>query len=240
MPRDWDLFSLAAPTLLIYGLLLLARVQDEPHIARRVSGPVLALVLLNAPVFIVNNDKDLLTHRLETIGVRAFKTYRYGAEYILNVAIRMAEDKPDEQLERRLRLVDKIRPYKLPGEDVLFADLTFRLAELYVERSDFQRAKRYFLESYDAKPEDALIEFCLAQAHYNLGEYDESLRYSAPMADYLTDEPDIQEVAFLAAYAGGKLEDAAVYGARLLSLRPDDDEIRAMVDSVVVALDRKK
>jgi hypothetical protein len=240
MPRDWDLFSVAAPALLVYSLLLVARIQNEPNLVRRISGPILALAFLNFPIFIVNNNREFLTHRLESIGIRAFKTYRYGSVYIINVAAMMVEEDPHELLRRRLNILDKVRPHKLENDDHMYADLAYRVAELYLERSDYPLAKQYFLESYAAKPGDPLIKFSLAQAHYSLGEYDESLRYSTELAGSLGDQPTVREIAFLAAYAAGKMEDALEHGERYLSLRPDDNVIQEMLDSVKVAIDRRQ
>lgn len=232
MPRDWDLFSMAAPALLVYSVLLLAAVQDKAGLLRRITGSAAALILLGLPAFIVNNDKDLLTNRLEMVGLRTYETYFYGASYILNVAVSMSEDDPDEYLRRRIDVVEKARPYKLEADDDQFADLTFRLAELYVGQKDYTNAKKYLFEAFYEKPRDQGLRYCLAQVHYSLGEYLECLLFADELSKKLPDEPDIHELSFLAAYRAGETEKALVYGRRYLSLKPGPGVIKTLVDSL--------
>ncbi len=240
MPRDWDLFSMAAPALLVYSVLLLEKIQDRPGVRRRLVGPVLGLAVLGAPVFAVNHVPDMLTRRLEMLGLLTYKTYFYGASYILNVAVSMSAGDPDEYLRRRIDVVEKARAYKLDTDDVQFADLTYRLAELYVERSEYSTAKRYLYEAFYEKPQDAGLRYCLAQVHYNLGEYMEALLFADELSKKLIDEPDIQALAFLAAYEAGEFNRALVYGRRFLALRPNDADIKPMVDSLASVLEKSR
>ncbi|MCB0837721.1 MAG: hypothetical protein KDD99_13710, partial [Bacteroidetes bacterium] len=78
MMIDWDLFSIPAPILWVFVLLLYASIEktSSPHIS---LGAILALSLFSITSFWVNAHQTSLSRRYKFIGKREFKTYWIGS-----------------------------------------------------------------------------------------------------------------------------------------------------------------
>lgn len=123
LPMDWDLFALAGPVLLVLVLLKVRQNQDGSALAFRSLFSVIAISLLTIPFFWVNSNKQAYSERLESIGVRVFKTYYEWSGQQLDFALWLNRDDPKEYLARYEKLTRKLEPHALVGKDIQFAHL---------------------------------------------------------------------------------------------------------------------
>ncbi len=151
MPMDWDLFVFPAPILLVI-LLLLAQQVDHQPVSKRILLSCGGLALMALPVFAVNSLLKPLSYRMESVGIRVYKTYYAHAGAYLLYALQLIPDDPGLYLERKQQLIRKLEPWALPDNDQKYASLLtdngiyqFKYLEAYgPARQSFERSLYYF------------------------------------------------------------------------------------------------
>ncbi len=119
LPMDWDLFTLPFPIILVLILLIL---NDVNLLKRNIWVYALSLHLLSIPAFIVLTNKTMHSYRIESVGVRVYKTYYQHADSYLLYALQMLDDRELYSL-RKEQLLQKLKPFTRGNIDQNYAAL---------------------------------------------------------------------------------------------------------------------
>ncbi|MEZ5082264.1 MAG: hypothetical protein R2750_02240 [Bacteroidales bacterium] len=139
MQMDWDLFSMPGPVFLVFGLVLISRIEKE-KINPLLIGSCLSLVIMALPFFMVHASANPLSQRLESAGIRIFKTYYEWADQTIQFAFDIVEEDKATIRKRRQDVLNKLAPYAIAGKDYEYARILAREAE-QVLRVDKDYAK---------------------------------------------------------------------------------------------------
>ncbi len=174
MQFDWDLFSLPAPILLIFVLSLFAQFKDTALI-RRLIGPSLAIALWTMPIFPANVIKEPLSYRLESLGIRTFKSYWIRATAGIRFGINLLPEDKSIYQQRYIRAIEELRPYAIPGNDVEYAELLYSIAFHYLRNEkNYTKALRYAEAADSYEPNDYKILTYLIEANFSLKQFDKA------------------------------------------------------------------
>jgi len=177
MSTDWDLFSMPAPALLVFTLLLASQIPGE-KLVKDVGGAFLGLALLGVPVFIVNANENSLSQRLERKGVYDFKTYWKGASAPIIVGLNLEADSGKKELRARA-VIEELKPYAIIGKDTEYSAILCEMGLHYSEgNQDLTTALEYFKLGYKFDPWYRKNVYHLVLEHHNLRNFDEGFIYS--------------------------------------------------------------
>ncbi len=171
MPMDWDLFSLPAPLLLILVLTLVRQVKYSDLSRKTLLGCV-ALSLLCLPVFAVNSSVLPHSYRLESVGIRVYKTYyEHSGKYIL-YALSLIKNDPELYLNRKQNILNKLKKYAIPGNDIKYASLLMDNGIYFLRTShEFAKARDYFKQAHAYSPELKQNIVYLMEANFQLKDF---------------------------------------------------------------------
>ncbi|WP_299441838.1 hypothetical protein [uncultured Aquimarina sp.] len=150
LPIDWDLFSLPAPFLLAFTVILTAQLEEKiaPRSILYASG---ILVTLSLPIFIVHQSEKSVSKRLESVAVRMFDTYYEWTAQTVENAFSLDDEYRINRLERGEAFIKKLTPKAQKGID-------YEYCALLIDQG------RYFLRIQN-NPTKALALFSLAQEY---------------------------------------------------------------------------
>ncbi|WP_299441820.1 hypothetical protein [uncultured Aquimarina sp.] len=121
LPMDWDLYTQPFPFVLML-LLLIFKQQKEIVTHKKTLFFALALHLLSIPVFIVMMNKIMHSYRIESVGVRVYKTYYQHSDSFMLYALQMLDGK-ERYAARKENLLTKLKPYVRGKTDQNYAAL---------------------------------------------------------------------------------------------------------------------
>ena len=132
MPMDWDLFSLVFPILMMFIIALITQIEPAKNLAHRMVFYCLAFALLNVPIFYVNATLHPYSERLQSLGVRVFKTYYEWSGMQLDFAASLLSEDKEKEKKARATVLHKLRPHALTGNDEQYAHLTSIYGTLFL------------------------------------------------------------------------------------------------------------
>lgn len=175
LPMDWDLFALAAPVLLVLVLLKATQVQEKAILAFQSMSSIIGLSLLSLPFFWINGNKQPYSERLESIGIRVYKTYYEWSGQQLDFALWLNKDEPNKYLDRQEKLTGKLKPYALPAKDIQYAHLLSIYGNSVLQyTSDKEKARLLFREAHYFSAEHKVNLLRLYKVNFALGRYKEA------------------------------------------------------------------
>ena len=227
MSIDWDLFSLPAPFILVFALILAAQLEKQ-EIGRYALGPIVGLALFGLPVIYVNANKEPLANRLEAVAKWDFKTYWIGTSYLLDetIGLRPAED----QQEVRIRILDELKPFAIEENDVEYAALLCNAGIYYLDKDkDVDKALEYFNLAAEYRSDLVKNRYYLVLANLKAGEFLKAHEFVESLV--LVRYPNYQEALGLAVEASslsGKREDALKYVELYLEVNPANAKMKQL------------
>ncbi len=174
MSWDWDLFFF--PGLFLMVLSLSAITETEEENAKKIIRLMLIFSLANLPLFLVHLNKDMLSARLETIGVHEFKTYWKGSSSTLEQALELEEDSVSE-LRRRVKLMEQLEPYVVKGSDSEYAELLRTTGVLVGNQGNLTRSLELHLKANECAPLFARNTYDLITLYFKLNKSTLALPY---------------------------------------------------------------
>jgi tetratricopeptide (TPR) repeat protein len=145
MARDWDLFSLAAAPLTFFGITIARQwfeLFKDFSIHKFIIGICIAPTILSCTNFYINSRYDYSSRRLESIGEWSYRSYYWGASYLITVGEKAIKDTA-EQIARRKEIIEKLLPYKsTPDYEVAY--LYRKIGEAYMKNKQNDLAIQYF------------------------------------------------------------------------------------------------
>ncbi len=152
LPMDWDLYCLPLPIVLGTLVLIFKTLQkDIPSFNTFLN--VTGISLLCVPAFFVIFDTEMHSKRIESIGVRVFKTYYTHSDSYLLYALQMLED-PNLYQQRKSKLIEKLKPYTNFPNDKAYANLLLDEGINFYAEKKYQKARNLFLSALRYYPED--------------------------------------------------------------------------------------
>lgn len=222
---DWDLY--VTPALVILPFLVLVYAHIIPHLKfQSIAGPVLALCLMSGSFLAVNASRELLSTKLDHLGRWSFKTYWIGTSTILVVGSELAGSEK-EQEAFRLKMLEDLEQYAIPGNDLEYAGLLLSEGKVQrKERQDNVKALEYFERAYSFSPVLGTNLYQLATTHFDAGNFADSYRYITQLAD-LKYQPYNRtlKMAIHVSLAAREYQSAANYAVTYLNRWQDDPAI---------------
>lgn len=170
-PMDWDLFSMPAPVLLVFTLLLVKQIQNA-DLGQKVLPGCVALSLLSTPIFAVNASVKSHSYRLENVGIHVYRTYYEHAGTIIHYALGMIEDNLELYLHRKEKILKKLENEAIPGNDVKYAMLLTDSGFYYLrDKQEFARARDYFRRASDYAPNYGINLVYLMEVNFELQDF---------------------------------------------------------------------
>jgi hypothetical protein len=227
LPMDWDLYGMALPAALAILAVLLSQLESQADLSK-LLGPVLGLGLMLLPTVMVNNDSAAHARRLESVGIHAFKTYYIHSDRYLLYALNQADLSPDEYLDRKSTLIDKLRPYALPGNDPKFGALLLDQAIVLKEATqDLSKSRSALGEAESFMQLDNSYVLMLMELQFRLGDY--SAAHGQAVRLIAAGYPDRKQALRMGVHTAleaGLYQEAAGHCREYLDLVPDDGLIQ--------------
>lgn len=163
MPMDWDLFSFSAPVLLVICVVLVSEVEKQ-KVPNYLFPSALALLLISSPFFVVNASEIPLSHRLESVGKRMYRTYYLHSSRVIITALGIP-DNMIEYLARKQAILDELKPISVPGKDPMYANLLMDDGYYYLTRTkEYGKAESRLAEAVVYNPDSEVIANLLSEA----------------------------------------------------------------------------
>lgn len=177
MQMDWDLLSLAAPTFILFVFVLIKEIEGE-QIKEHLLPISIAMALLSLPIIPVHANKGMLSARLESTGIRIYKSYyEWGSRTILQ-SWRMMDDRK-ELTKRRRVVLNKLKPYSMPGIDYEYGRFYLDEAKyLLKELGNVETGLNYLDTAYYYYPHENRTNLYYVETHFQLKNFDQALDYS--------------------------------------------------------------
>lgn len=183
MPMDVDLFSVPGPLFLVLGVILLKKLGAGRMIVKLSNG-VLAIALLSIPIFVVNANPKLLSHRLETVGRYVFKTYWIRSAGDIGVAMDMMPEDLTITESRYQSILKDLEPFAIQGGDTEFANLLWQVGRFYrVKMKDYVKALEYHEKARIFDPDLIANYIGLMESNYFLERFEDAYRYSLKLVE---------------------------------------------------------
>lgn len=138
MPNDWDIMSIPAVSLLVI-ILLLFKLLPTTQNSKQLTGTVLALSFFSISIFVVNNNKNALSEKLQTQGEWEYQTYWIGASTSILSGINL-EDNLSIRNKRLSTTIDNLEQYAVLGNDIEYAELLFQQGKYFYNNQDYNKA----------------------------------------------------------------------------------------------------
>ncbi len=191
MPRDWDLMSLPAPSLLMLVLVILyyLPIPKFEKIHTKVFVLITVFASIGTCVYTVNGTHEMLGKHIVHSGSWMYKTYWAGSSYMINVGFRVADMDTTEQIKMREVLVKDLESYAVKGKDGMYGDICIKLGDLYMMKKDNNKSISTYLKSlkYVASPQ---TYHNLCYLYYMSGNFQEALKYSRACVQAYANDPN--------------------------------------------------
>jgi hypothetical protein len=203
LPRDWDLFSLVSPPILVVCVLLLARTNGNLAPSWLRQSMLLLLIGLQFSFFIVNHDKKRVHDRQLDVAAHVFASNEQGGAFIVKHSL----DAYPVSAKERIELLEKTLQNLTANENAITkADFAFLYQYggiLCFESKDFRRARTFYLEADKRLPEQVGTYEDLAVVEFNLGNYQQALYFANLAMRFKSRHSSNWALAFTAARAIG-------------------------------------
>nr|MCU0229327.1 hypothetical protein [Bryobacterales bacterium] len=139
--------------------------------------------IIGLPISMVNNDVLASTYRLENVGKQVYLHYYGGSSYILNVAAKIGNPSPEEELARRKRVLENILPvaHKRIPQDPMLLHLLENAGMMSVEVKDYPSVVYYMNLAIEKGGGSAQGYYYLAYAYYVQKDFANSLTIAPPL-----------------------------------------------------------
>jgi hypothetical protein len=190
MQMDWDLFTMPAPLLLIFGAVIIQQVETEIN-RSFIAGSLFGILLLVIPNFMVHNSESQLANRTEMVGIRIFKTYYEWARQTLNLAWSHLPENEQLLEQRKKEVLAKLKPFAIPGKDYEYANLILDSAKKEIKENgnpqkglEIIKEAEYYFSDFNS------IILSKLEAHFLLKNYTHAFMLSEQLIEkkYPTEE----------------------------------------------------
>ena len=236
MPRDWDLYALLGPPLLLFLTAILAG-SDTRVPSDRVFGMILGFGVFTAASFALNAAPGPLSARLERTGEHVYRSYYAGSSYIINVAQGMERD-TTRAIARRIATIERLAPPRTPDPE--YAHLMSRVADLFKSRDDLPEAARWMERAVAVSPADDNQALWLSDYYLRTGRTSDAWQR---INKILGRDPRNVQALILGAIASAQTKDftsALRYLERAKALAPQNPQIDEWIAGVRKSLDKPK
>lgn len=166
MQMDWDLFTFPVPILLVLLVLLVKEIENSDFSTK--AFPIsIALAFLTIPFFTVHSSKFQLSQKLESLGVRVYRTYYDWSSQTIHNALTLISTNRNYQFERKNVLLYKLKEAAVEGNDREYGLLWSKEGAFILDyEKDPARAYIYLEKALTYYPQDnyarlLLMESCL-------------------------------------------------------------------------------
>ncbi|MDB2656629.1 hypothetical protein N9Y60_01095 [Crocinitomicaceae bacterium] len=178
MPKDWDLMSIPALTLIIFSAVLISSMdgenEKERSIASYLINPSIGLFFIAWSAVFVNAEQEPQGERLLSMGKYNFKTYWKGSSTPILFAINLIDDEEKRSLELE-KVVKELKPFAVDGNDLEYSGLLNEVGHVYqAYHRDLKAAHIWYKDAYDMFPMNRKAVYDLIYSYFRRGEFDKA------------------------------------------------------------------
>ncbi len=144
LPMDWDLYMTSYP-LILSLILVIVRSHEKIWNIQKIKIAIV-LQLLAIPTFVALMNKQMHSYRIESVGVRVYKTYYQHSDSFLLYALQML-DGDELYASRKSQLLHKLAPYIRRGGDQSYAALLLDEGINAFAKEDFKTSRTLLLKA---------------------------------------------------------------------------------------------
>jgi tetratricopeptide (TPR) repeat protein len=231
MQMDWDLFSMPGPVFIVFVAVIVKVSGINFQLNPCLTGSSLSLVILTIPFYMVHATTNSLSYRLESAGIRIYKTYYEWSNQTIKYAIEISDESDDIKRDRKRNVLQKLEPYAIPEKDHEYARLLVSEGEQVLrEDNDPAKALEIFNKVSYYDPTDKNNLLYRLEAHFLLGEMNEAYQLSLKLVEMrYPDERKARRIAIHTALEAGLYEEAYQHSFEYSEKWPDDQIIQEIL-----------
>jgi hypothetical protein len=150
MIRDWDLYALLTPPMLMFGVVL-------THHSRVIKGLktklmlTLALGCFSTCFFILNASPERLSYRLVDAGMHTYRTYYAGAGYLIRMGLSL-DPEEDRRFKRHVAVLETLEDIVYPGDEQYTQNLCY-VGYVLARNKQYDRAMYWLQKALTNTPD---------------------------------------------------------------------------------------
>lgn len=170
LPIDWDLFSIPAPFLLAFTLILVSQVQHKKE-NKRLIGISLFFVCLNIPFFMIHQSKKQISLKLASTSNYIYHTYYEWTAQTFENALVIANGSLDENIVKREEFLNTLAPYAQKNIDYEYTSILNTQGKAYLKyKNNPKKALKYFKKAYRYS-KSMNTQLLAVEAYFKLKDY---------------------------------------------------------------------
>ncbi|MBP8073167.1 MAG: hypothetical protein KAY96_00275 [Bacteroidia bacterium] len=232
LPRDWDLFSLVFPPILVTCIVLIAQAEEKLAESWLRQSLLLLLIGLQFSFFLVNHDKKRVHDRQLDVAQHVFASNEPGGAFLIKHTLDAYPTSPQERVAMLEKQLKVLAPYENAVTNTDFAFIYQYGGILCFEMKDFQKARNFYLEADKRLPEQVGTYEDLAVVEFNLGSYDRALYFANLAMRFQSKHSANWVLAFTAARRIGNEPLALQIGIDYLQKYGDPNGIRPEIEAL--------
>lgn len=179
MARDWDLFSLVSPPILVMAALLVVRMEALLQGSVFLRGMLFSMAMLQFTATIVNHHPMQVHARQLDLARHLFVEGEQGGCYMISHSIEAMPITPEARLSLLQQQIAAVLPYDSPIFNADIALLHQFAGTLAIEAHNDRLALTYYQELDRRLPGKPATLEDLAVLAYNLGQYQPAAFYAS-------------------------------------------------------------
>jgi hypothetical protein len=232
MPRDWDLFSLIAPPLLVLAVLLLARGESQLQQKWIPQALLLAISGLQFTFVFVNHNPTRVHLRQLDVTRHIFQSGDGGGAFLVRHALDALPGTDRERIQKLEQTLRELAPYLHPSNFADFAYLNQYGGTLAFGQQDYALALRFYAATYKYQPEQVESMEDLAVTEYHLNHFDQSLHYATLAMAAQSKRSSTWVLGFVSALNVGREDLALRIGTDYLRKFGDPDHLGPQIQAL--------
>ncbi len=239
LPRDWDLFSLVFPPILVTCIILIAQAEEKLAESWLRQSLLLLVIGLQFSFFLVNHDKKRVHDRQLDVAQHVFASNEPGGAFLIKHTLDAYPTSPQERVAMLEKQLKVLAPYENAVTNADFAFIYQYGGILCFELKDFKKARTFYLGADKRLPEQVGTYEDLAVVEFNLGSYDRALYFANLAMRFQSKHAANWVLAFTAAQRIGNEPLALQIGIDYLQKYGDPNGIRPEIEALAGKLNVK-
>ena len=235
MQMDWDLMAIPAVPFLMF-VVVLVKENAELLSANKLLPMSIGLSLLCLPAFFLHHNQQMLSHRLEALGIRIYHSYYEWASTYMQHGLDIRTFESREAYEAyKLDLLNKLEKHARPGIDYELARFHKHDGQYYLRKMNQpEKAMPWLEKAHYFYPKGQNETLYLMEARFLLQQYDEAYALSRSLIEieYPSREKSLS-IAVECAVRAKRYEDALVHSNAYLELAPENATIQTIKNRIL-------
>lgn len=166
--RDWDLYTLTIPPLIIFIYSFLKQKKDiNEQSIKKLFPIIIILVILNVLSFLANNSQSMLFKKLENLTIYNYKTYNKHTNKLFSAVINSAGNYNEIQTAVS-RMLNSFNNYGII-DTIEYDEILNNAFEVYLQKKNYAGMKEILDKKYKINPSDTTVLYNVMHVNGYLG-----------------------------------------------------------------------